>query len=508
MTVSTLRPNGTVSNSGVSVTGAASLHAALSDNSGASYAHSIADADSATVDLDNLSLPAGALIQSIRVRINVARDVAGASQIPVAVQSLTKLAQAMPTINWVGATTIEVLSLSEWPNGSPLTDSSIDSARLRIQGKGAVSPDNVRVYEAFLDVTYVAIPTVDVTEPTGSPASNRPRVSWESTLDSDGGAQTHHEIRIFNDAQYGAGGFDPSTSTATAGSGVVTGSAATWTPDDPLPNDDYRAYVRVAQTVDGTQHWSDWATSDDFAVAVTLPADPVLALVPESSMGRMRLDITEGAGGAETTDLFEIHASYDSGTTWTPLRTPEGFGLATPDAGAATLYDHEGANGADVSYRVRAIHDASLFEDPEYVLTDWIEDTEHWGPTSDQWLKHPTTPILNMRVTIYQYPPGRQAARQGRVQSLGRSTVIVTSDKRGPEEGSVAFLLASAEERAALKALLDANTSVPLLLQVGANDERPDRWLIFGDRDGDTPVDKGWVADTIETLTWVEVARP
>lgn len=96
-------------------------------------------------------------------------------------------------------------------------------------------------------------PTLTVTGPSpiaGATVSttSRPTITW--TFSGDTLTQSHYRVRIFSAAQYGAGGFNPQTSTATVDTDWVASSNEFFTPSTALTNGTtYRAYVMAAQTL-------------------------------------------------------------------------------------------------------------------------------------------------------------------------------------------------------------------------------------------------------------------
>ena len=316
MTVVTTRPNAT-DDAATSVTGAATTHAALSDDSDASYADlsTIWYGDTMVVQLAEPSIPAGAAVKQYVLRI---RDcVVGGSSTSTAVElrnGSTVLGTSNSTTTWSTASTVTYITYA--------TGSAVADLRVSVTSGPLAT---LRNFELYVDTTYVAKPTTTVTAPTGSlTTTSLPTVTWTNTLDSDGGAQTSAQVKIFSAAQYGAGGFDPSTSPATY-SGIVSGSATTKATDVALVDGSYRAYVRVAQTVNYSSHWSDW-DYEAFSVLLDRPGDPTVNVTGETSYGRVRIDLDDTPGDAGT-DIFEIQASRDGGTTWGAMRLLSGDAL-------------------------------------------------------------------------------------------------------------------------------------------------------------------------------------
>ena len=488
MTVSTLRPSSTVANSGVAVTGS-SAHAALSDNSDSTYLDSFGIDDYIILGLDDLTLPSGALVKNVAARLRVAAT-AGMQTIEVD----TLFGHSKTQVGWSTPQTITTFT-----QPSSALDATIDGATLTLFG-GLPSSTNIRVYEAYLDVTHVAKPVVTPALPTGTvTTTNLPVVTWANTLDSDGGAQTHYQVRVFTSGQYGAGGFNPASSTATYDSGDVTDSALTHTVATPLADATYRAYVRVGQTVNGVTHWSDYAYTG-FVISVALPAVPdTPTLTAESASGRIKVHV-EGNSGTATTTHLEVQRSED-GVTWEPLRlTTDTDGVITGTS--ADVYDYEAPNGVLMSYRVRALHDYSGL----YAASAWATTATATWSSSAVWLKAPESPSLNMVIEPDSIPGYQRPARQGIFQALGRTDQVVVADTRAAARGTLKISVASRAERDDLDALLDS--SLTLLLQCPVAEDEPDRYLRFGDQDRARWIDKAFATERIDTLAWSEVAAP
>lgn len=179
MTVSTLRPNGTAQNLNVSRVGAASDHAALSDNSDSSYLTSWSDGGVA-VELGDFTLPAGAVIKSFcpRIRCALASGSAGSIQVWLGDSPYPTGSQFYSysqSVGWTSPTTVSgaTVPTTGW------TDPGVDELMLSLFGFGNPTSEQIRIYEAYLDITYVEKPEVTILEPTGTISdTNSPVVSW------------------------------------------------------------------------------------------------------------------------------------------------------------------------------------------------------------------------------------------------------------------------------------------------------------------------------------------
>jgi hypothetical protein len=350
----TLSPNETVkkppagqfgSCTDFNLVGAASHWQATSDNADTSYYDHNRSCEQGSQPLKlgfpNFSLPAGAVKKSIRIWARGGPSDSASGTIPAMRGYLSKA-----NVDWAFfgdpqpagvITTVDVTDdASAWTPqtfaGTEVSLADITVAEINAAEWGAVSgfgedadPTNddawTRVHELYLDVIYVPKPSVTVDGPTGSSSYQRPSVSWTPQLDSDGGSQTRFEAKVFTNAVVTGAGFDPSTSTASAQSGQIDSSAAAWQPNDPLADNNYHAYVRTAQTVNGAFHWSDWA-SRPFTINTTPPSPTIT----QPSAGEPTNDTTpsfSGTAGNANGDASDITLKIYAGSqaTGSPVQT-------------------------------------------------------------------------------------------------------------------------------------------------------------------------------------------
>lgn len=126
-------------------------------------------------------------------------------------------------------------------------------------------------------IEYNRTPTVDVTGPTGSVTIARPTVTWNYS-DADGDTQVSYRIKVFSQAQYEAGGFDPTSSIPDWDSGKVFNTASSiQVPQDLVNGITYRAYVQVTDADIGlSNHTSAW-NYEEFTVNNDLPVGNITA---------------------------------------------------------------------------------------------------------------------------------------------------------------------------------------------------------------------------------------
>lgn len=303
MATVTVRPDATSSQTGA-VTGAANAHSALSDNSDSSYLVGYTGVSLAAPS----ALPSGAVWKEAKVRMRSKKTGAtngriwtawGASAVP------TTVTPGPFTISWSSFTTtvLGTYTISTAPSTNSGTFTLVDAA-------------STQASELYVDYVYVAKPTLTVENPSGAYADNdQPDVTWTPTFDADGGAQTRYQVKVFSSAQYSAGGFSAATSTATYDSGQVASAAVTQALPEALEDGVYRAYVRVAQTVNGSLHWSDYAFSQ-FVITALPPATPASITVnPDDLNARIEIDVAVGDGGDPTNLLPNPNFTTDT-TGW------------------------------------------------------------------------------------------------------------------------------------------------------------------------------------------------
>lgn len=329
MTLVTLRPDHVVQNSGASIgAGSGTLASVLADDNDATYIWpGTSSSNFAVIGFPAPTLPAGAVIKSGAGRARIA-NVSGGSMLGAfranSYRGADSFGEWEGSITWSTPTTISA-------GVTPLT--VLPSAPEIIIWGSLTGGSSPRAYELYIDLVYVTKPVTTVVGPTASPVpTSWPTIEWSNTLDTDGGDQTAFEVKIFSAAQYGASNFSPDASTPYSTSGVATSSSTSWTdnstatPDgtiqsQPLADGTYRAYVRVAQTVNGTYTWSAWATKD-FTVTAVKPNNPTVVAYSEPDKARIRVDVVDLLTDSGTqAQYFEIERSTDGGASWAALRT-------------------------------------------------------------------------------------------------------------------------------------------------------------------------------------------
>ena len=153
------------------------------------------------------------------------------------------------------------------------------------------SGDRGTLVELFVDVVTTNQPTVTVTAPSGTVTNTTfPSVTWTSA-DSDGDPQSAYEIKVFEAATYNGASFDVNTSTPSVTTGVVTSSNDGQTLEADLADaTTFRAYVRVAQLLNGSNYFSNFAYSE-FTIDVDAPATPLISAFYDETIGAVTLTV-------------------------------------------------------------------------------------------------------------------------------------------------------------------------------------------------------------------------
>lgn len=483
MSVSTVRPSSTTHN-GLSTPSTGTRHGCTSDDSDSTYVNLNASPFSNALGLAFTppSITSGSLVLYgvVRVRADSGGDT---------VTTLGTLANLGGTY---GSATIYV-SGSDPSTVNAAGVFSSDKSTMEVSFWGG----NVEIYEVYFDVYYVAPPSLTVSAPTGTLTDdNRPTVSWSATFDSLAPAQHDYEVKIFTDAVYGGGGFDPATSTpvAIASNSAAIPSTATlteWASDVSLPNGTYRAYVKVASRYGYHTIYSDWEYSQ-FTINVSPPDPPAFSLTDQPSSGRVKIDVTPD-NSPVATDGVLIERSDDGGTTWTTVDEHTG-------GSSYTAYDYFAPSGVSMTYRASAWNDTVSARLYSTATTHSVTSSAGW------WLKHPTDETLNVELSLRSNPTVSKAARQSVSQPLGRSDAVVTTDTYGPDSGQIVAHARTFSALDPLDAILD--TASVLLLSGPVGQGWADRWVVFGDRETTRLVDNGNFLRFDVTLPWTETQAP
>ena len=435
----------------MTVVGAASHHAANSDNSDASYSRTSGVFSNLDMRFGTVAMPAGSLTKQARLRVRGYGESAGVGINP----QIRGGSTYFPALSADLSTVIGDQS-SAWV-AVTLTQAEVDTIEFGYAPLYTIGAAGVRFYETYLDLVHVPLPVTAVTAVTPDPytAGTSVPIVWVNTLDADGGGQTHYQVYVTDDNDSDAVVFDTGDS---AGSALTINAG-------PLTNGDYTAHVRVGQTVNGATHWSAYDT-DSFEVDVDTSDVDTITATPNNSAAKIAIAVARD-GATEDWDYIEVQRSTDSKATWQDVRFAT-YVDATGDADDFAADDYETGNAVAVWYRARATWLSSGLQ----ITGAWVETSAavQWA-SDDCWLKVPTNPTLNTIVEPIGAPaPIVRRARRGLFDIIGSSVVIAVSDVRIAQAWSLTLWTDTAAEAVAVGTALDAVVVLYQPDQISAGD--------------------------------------
>lgn len=475
MTTSILRPDAVGSlgsGGGYTLTGA-TTYGALSDNSDATHVAFDAVGDTLYVSLGTVALPTGAVTKSVNVRLRVTTD-GDAVQLYAAlgIAGGATLYTASQVVSFLTSTASFGAQSAAWSQ-SQVTSLELAIVYMLTDTAGTVAT----VREAYVDLVYCTIPVVTVSLPTGAQATSTPSIAWSYAGDADGGAQTTYEIKVFDSATYGGGGFSANTSTPTWTSGITTSSAHSATSGVLANSGTYRAYVRAAGTVNGALQWSDWAYSG-FTTSFTAPSVLTVTASATSASGYIDVTVTRSTAGANTAwEAVRVQRSIDAGATWTTIRGGDQFSstgtfVQTWGASTAVIRDYEVPNGTTVSYRAQAYTST-----PADLWGSYTSSSSTSWSSSDYWLKAPHAPTYNTKLVDIAAVTPVQRTRNPKIHAIeGREDpIVVSSPVLHTIAGSIVLQTLTQAGADALELLLEESDVV--LLQWPSGDRWGSRYI-------------------------------
>jgi hypothetical protein len=354
LTTVTIRPNSTSQVGSWSVSGAASAHAALSDNNDASYVQLLGlcrlDSQVLRVGFPVPSIPAGAKVYSVTLRRRV-QSAAASADVPLCYHwfrcrsgTVSVAGQQQPVIKsfynspcpttTVAAFTDEtILTATTGPNGQAWDVATNLTGLTYDLGRGDSSATTtLRVSEVYLDVAYQQASTVTVTGPTGTIPDTQPTINW-TYASPDSQPQQAYQVAVYTAAQVAAVGFVPFVSTPIQSTGgYLLGEDLQWTLPADLTDGSYSAYVQVQSRWAGpgdyfsavaSTTWTRTATSAPAVIPVpVLLSPPPAAAVFNSAIfdaanNRVGLTFTPGTASSTAGPIGATGAAATSGGTGT-----------------------------------------------------------------------------------------------------------------------------------------------------------------------------------------------
>lgn len=287
-----VRPDATLTGNGI-LTGGATFHAVLADNSDASYARMWPELSPTVVDVGSPTKPAGSVTKQVRVRVRASSISVNQTRISWWFNHAGAAYGVTSRLVIAGTTAVEYTG--PWTDVGDLSQASLDALTVSVD----CDPLNTeaRFYEAYLDVLFAEVPSTTVTAPSGALGSSTIDAAWTHTPGTDGGGQAAYEIKAFTDSQYGAVGFDPSTSVAVFAPGIYYLSSTVHS--FALGAGTYRVYVRTAQSTNGVLQWAAWDYNDitiSFGAGTTPEIDAVTA-APDPDSGRVEIVVDRDVAG-------------------------------------------------------------------------------------------------------------------------------------------------------------------------------------------------------------------
>lgn len=370
MAILNLFPDTTVSTDGTPtiVGGSASIQAALSDNTDATYVV-IDNGDKMRLGIAALTLPALAQIRTITIiaRINAATSDDRFEIIRWEPSSGLYEIQHINPGTTIGNFNLLQSTIS-LGTGIAYTKAEVDAIECSINHINdlAGGTSTVYVYRLYLQVITNEAPVATVTAPAeGSSVTNttKPTVTWTYS-DPESNAQERYRVKIFTDAESSVGGFNPDTG-AVGSTGMIvfpvwdsgeiySAGTSVSVPVDLVNGTTYRAYVKVADVGSGGRYGA-W-DYNVFTINVTPPPAPALVVTPQPNDPkgpRTKLDLTRTSSATPTTYMV-IEYSDDSGVTWNLFRGAEKV-VNSPDGTTFTFYDYEATPNKVRQYRAKAV---------------------------------------------------------------------------------------------------------------------------------------------------------
>ena len=315
-----LRPNANWNNASAFTIsgGSASVHAALLDDNDATFITRSSNTVPASyeAEFNTTTLAADERVAFVNLRAKVTIGTAGNILLSLGVitdRNGREVYYSVPfsKSNTLASTTLDTaLKLTVAPNGQAWTQTLIDNLVAKFEDNATASGDKATLIALYVDVVTTKQPTVTVTAPSGTITNTTfPSVTW-TYADADGDPQSAYEVKIFDSTTYNGASFSPATSTPTVTTGVVTSSNDGQTLEADLADGTtFRAYVRVAQLLNGSNYFSDFAFSQ-FVIDVDAPSTPLITAFYDSTERAVTLTIF-----GRTNALSANQASLETNTT-------------------------------------------------------------------------------------------------------------------------------------------------------------------------------------------------
>lgn len=337
MATVTLRPNATVQSDSLGASlqiigGAASCHAATSDDSDATYlshSNSVPNVHRLALGFGTTTLPALAIVKTVTPRLRWGK--AGGTNASFSfgvrvsggtVQNIATYLNADVTVH-----TDTYGALTTNPSGTAWSQADIDGLEAVIDASGWYY-----AYEAYFDVVTNEAPVVSAITPSGTLTTTaRPTIGWTYS-DPETDAQERFRVKIYQGTGTVA---DPDNTAAYVDSTETFNATPSWTPSSSLPAGSYRVYVKAADVGSGGRY-SAWATQT-FTISIEVPQAPAVVATTDNTLARVAIQVN----GKENF-LTANQSSLETNTTgWEAVPTTGNVTIARSTAqathGAASL---------------------------------------------------------------------------------------------------------------------------------------------------------------------------
>lgn len=320
-------------------------------------------------------------------------------------------------------------------------------------------------YGDLYHYTSANVITITFTSPASSIATSTPSIAWTDSL-SAGDTQASYRGVTYTQAQTLAAGFVPGITAGVHDTGVVAGTATSYTiPGGAglLNGTTYVTYVRVVATPSTAN--TIW-TPVTYTLAFTAPAPPVLSVVSDfAPSGLAVADLF--ATASNTADTIEFRYSDDL-ETWADVRDGQSV-VVDVSSGQATLVDNEAPFGIPRYYWAREL---GVFGG-QPVASTWAGPQSVTLLTDRWWMLDPLNPETAFGFYRAQGGAGTSIGRngqtsiqvdqrdvQGRFNTLGSSTYTVVHGDLLDEEFDLTLLFLDSESWEAFNALRATRVTV------------------------------------------------
>jgi hypothetical protein len=303
---------------------------------------------------------------------------------------------AAPTTQWVWQ---ELEYKTRDANNEEWTLSSVNAFEVHLS-RDDVTGVNGKIGEVTVEVAFNERPVGTATAPTTTQTTTTRPLLTHTYTDDESDPQEAVRWLIYNDTQYGAGGFDPSLnelddpiSKPYWDSGWVFGEDLAVAVAQDLVNDDYRGYVVVRQKWDGIGTHTSVPTFVSWTQNVPGPPAPVITATAEDSLWRIRLDVGKG-GTSPVTETYDIYCSDNAGVDWDLVR--DGYQVIAVGGDTAQLWDWEAPLNVARWYKVQAFRTLGSIK----IGGDFSTVVMATPRSKEFLLKDPLVPALNMALPV------------------------------------------------------------------------------------------------------------